>query len=136
MEKRSDIFVPLCACEEGFDFVEFFGADAFGGDGAEDEFHGGAGEAALDEIVDELELGVVLRVGGAENLGALGVIFEEETFFDHHLDHFEGGGVTGVAVGFEGVVDLPDGGGAAGPEDLEDGEFDFGGDGGGLSGHF
>ena len=121
--------------EEFLDLCEFVGGDAFGGDGAEDEFHGRPGEAFLDEVIDELKLGLLLRLGGTEDLGLLGFIFEQEAFLGHDLDHFEGGGIAGVFLLFEDVVDLPDGGGPAGPEDLEDFELDFSGDGGGLSGH-
>lgn len=122
--------------EEFADFGEFLRRDAAGVEGAHDEVHGGAAKAALDEIVEEVKLGLFLGLGGGVDLGALGVVFEEEAFVGHDLDHFEGGGVAGVgAVWEECVVDLSYGGGADVPEDAEDGEFDVGGDGGGGAGH-
>jgi hypothetical protein len=111
--------------EELADLGEFFGGGAFGGEGLENEVGGGAGEGAVDEVFDDLALGVMGGEGGGVDVGAVGFVALDEPFFHHDLEELEGGGVTGFAG--EVFVDLSDGGGAVVPEDAEEGEFAVGG---------
>ncbi len=118
----------LVFVEELADLGEFFGGGAFGGEGLEDEVGGGAGEGAVDEVFDDLALGMMCGEGGGVDMGAVGFVALDEAFFHHDLEEFEGGGVTGFSG--EVFVDLSDGGRAMIPEDTEDGEFAVGGAGG------
>ena len=125
----------LHVVEELADFGEFGGGGFFGGKGLEDEAVGGAVEDAVQEVAEEAALGVALGEGGVIDVGSAGFVAGDQSFFGHDLQHFQDGGVAGLAGAAEFGMDFADGARAVAPEDGEDGEFAVGGFGEGTLGH-
>jgi len=86
-----------------------------------------ASEGAIQEVADQLTLGLLLGHLSLIDVGSGGFIPLDEAFGGHNLHQLEDGGVTDFAMAFEGEVDVANGAGSLIPEDAEDFEFGAGG---------
>jgi hypothetical protein len=114
------------ALEFALGFLDVFEAELAGFDEMHDDELGAAAEHG-EEFVDEAELGGVARDERLEDVEVADLAGAADDFFGFHavgggLD----GGVGGAGLCGEGLLDLADGGVAAGPEDFHDVEFEFG----------
>src|SRR5215831_12712186 len=80
-------------------------------------------EHSLHEVVQQLTLHLLLRAARAVNLRTPSFISNDQTLFGHDLKHLQCRGIAGGLLFTEDALDLPNGLGAASPEDLQDLQF-------------
>src|SRR5262249_23287205 len=87
----------------------------------EDELGGRPVEHALEEVGDELPLGLILCIRGLVDVRSRRLVAMDEALLGHDLKELENRRVAGVAAHLFG--DLPNRAWAAGPEDAENREL-------------
>jgi hypothetical protein len=115
------------------DLLELVGVGGLHGKSVHGELGRGAAEESLAEVAQELALRVFLGGGGAVDVGFAGLGALDQALLGHDLQRLEDGGVAERALAANVVVELADGGFAAGPEGGKDLEFHLCWLGGGLA---
>src|SRR3972149_12146756 len=75
--------------EQLADFGELVGRGAPGRQGLHDELRGGAAEGAIEQIANELALGLLLAQPCLVDVRPVGLVATDEPFLGHDLEHLE-----------------------------------------------
>src|SRR4051794_1147384 len=105
------------------DLREFLRGRPLGRERLEDELRRGSAEGTVDQVADQLTLGLLLGQLRLVDMGSIADIAADKPLVGHDLEHLERGGIRGWALARERLVHLADGACAALPEDPQDGEF-------------
>jgi len=97
------------------------------GEGLHHELGGRTAESAVEEVPDQLPLGLLPRHLRLIDVGAGGFVPCDQAFGGHDLHELEHSGIADFALALEGGVDMADGARAEVPKDAEDVEFGVGG---------
>src|SRR6185503_18147229 len=106
------------------DFVELFGRRLVRGKRLQDELCGGSIERAVEQIADQLPLGLIFCIRSLVDVGSLRLVPDDELLLRHDLKELENRRISGFTV--QGFGHLANGAGTMGPQNAKDGELAIG----------